>query len=134
MLPIGGLADRSRRQGEAPMTDTFWVSFHIVESGNSDRRYQALISEIHRQTSDLWWTESVNFVLFHSSHSIDEIAAGIYRAFDPELDLALLARADAQEARAIGAIEDALLFELLPFAQRFAPPRMAPPPRMRLQL
>ncbi|MGZ8282810.1 MAG: hypothetical protein ACXWUN_07650 [Allosphingosinicella sp.] len=116
------------------MAETFWISFHISESGNADRRYQALISEIHRQTSDLWWTESVNFLLFHSEHSIDDIAAAVFRSFDPEVDLALLAIADAQEARAIGAIEDGMLFELLPYAQRYQPPPRPAPRAMSLRM
>ena len=96
-------------------------------TGNADRRYQALIGEIRQLTVDAWWTESVNFLLFSSEFPIDEIAHRVFAAFDPEIDLALLSQADGEAARAIGAIEDDLLFTLMPCAQRYRAPRPSPP-------
>ena len=112
------------------MADSYWISFHISETGNSDRRYQTLIGEIRALTVDAWWTESVNFLLFNSDHAIDEIAARVHAAFDPALDLALLVRTDPEEARAIGAVTDGLLFELMPSARRFLAARPPAPPHL----
>ena len=108
------------------MAETFWITFCIADSGNEERRYQALLATVRRLTSDAWWTESVNYLLFRSAHEIDEIASEVAAVIDTDTDLALLASATAQEARAIGAVEDGLLYELMPYAQRFHPPSVPP--------
>jgi len=77
-------------------------------------------------TSDIWWTESVNFLLFRSDRGIEHNAAEVAVSIDPAIDLALLAKGSSPEARAIGAVEDALLFELMPYAQPFQPPPAQP--------
>ena len=87
-----------------------------------------LSATVRRATSSIWWTESVNFLMFHSEQHIDEIAREVAAAFDPSTDLALLSTLNGAQARAIGAIEDPLLFELMPNALRFHPePAHAPP-------
>ena len=110
------------------MAETYWITFCIADSGAEDRRYQALLATVRRATSSIWWTESVNFLMFHSEQHIDEIAREVAAAFDPSTDLALLSTLNGAQARAIGAIEDPLLFELMPNALRFHPePAHAPP-------
>ena len=110
------------------MAETYWITFCVADSGNEERRYQALLATIRGLTSDAWWTESVNYLLFRSAHEIDHIAGEVAAVIDADTDLALLASATSQEARAIGAVEDGLLYELMPYAQRFHPPS-APPAR-----
>lgn len=109
------------------MAETFWISFSIGEGGNESQRYQAVLAAVRQMTDSIWWAESTNFILFHSDHSIDEVAAHVAAAFDPNRDLALLARESEREARAIGAVEDALLYELMPYAQRYQPPAPVEP-------
>ncbi len=101
------------------MAETYWITFTISEHGNSSARHQKLLAAVRRVTSDIWWAEASNFLLFHSERDIDEVAAAVDRAINGDTDLALLAKLGAQEAVAIGEIEDALLFELMPFARRF---------------
>ena len=101
------------------MSETFFVTFTIGKSGDPSERYQEVLAAVRGLTSDLWWTEASHFLLFQCEHSIDEAAAHIAAVLDLDADLALLSRADAAEARAIGAIEDAILFEIMPYAQRY---------------
>jgi hypothetical protein len=101
------------------MAETYWITFTIGEHGNSSGRHQALLAAVRRVTSDIWWAEASNFLMFHSERDIDEVAAAVDRAINEDTDLALLAKLNAQEAIAIGEIEDGLLFELMPFARRF---------------
>jgi hypothetical protein len=101
------------------MSETYFVTFTIGKSGDPSERYQEMLAAVRRLTSDLWWTEASHFLLFQSEHSIDEVAARIAAVLHLDADLALLSRADAAEARAIGAIEDPLLFEIMPYAQRY---------------
>jgi hypothetical protein len=108
------------------MAETYWITFCVADSGNEERRYQALVAAIRRMTCDAWWTESVNYLLFRSEHAIDHIAGEVAAVIDTDTDLALLAKASAHEARAIGAVEDGLLYELMPYAQRYHPPSVPP--------
>ena len=71
--------------------------------------------------SDLWWTEMSHFFLFNSEHSIDDIAVQILARIDYEADFALISKTDAQEARFVGHLEDALLYEVMPYVQKVGP-------------
>ena len=101
------------------MSETYFVTFTIGKTGDPSERYQEMLAAVRRLTSDLWWTESNHFLLFQCDHPIDEAAAQIAAVLDLDADLASLSRADAAEARAIGAIEDPLLFEIMPYVQRY---------------
>jgi hypothetical protein len=101
------------------MSEIYFLSYTIGHGGNQEERYEELLAAVRRLTSDLWWTEAQNFLLFQSDHSIDDAAAHVAAVLKLDTDLALLSRADAPEARAIGAIEDPLLFEIMPYAQRY---------------
>ena len=101
------------------MSEIYFLSYSIGHGGNAEQRHEKLLEAVHALTSDMWWTEAPNFLLFHSDRSIDEAAAAVAAVLHLETDMALLARADAQEARAIGAIEDSMLFEVMPYVERY---------------
>ena len=103
------------------MAETFWITFSIAPSGNQEERYQALLATLRKLNPDDWWDESVNFLMFTSKYNIDDIALGVMKAIDTKTDLALLSTVDGTDARAIGAVLDAMLFELMPNLQRFPP-------------
>ena len=100
------------------MAEIYWISYSIGEKGNAERRYQHLLAAVHEMTQELWWTEMSNFILFQSDHGIDEIAEHVRGVLDPEADLAVLVRQDAEDGVAIGAVQDVLLFELMPNIRR----------------
>ena len=100
------------------MPDTYWINFSIGEGGNRDQRYENVLEALRRATSDMMWTEFDHFILFDSRESIDQIADSIEAAFDPSRDLALLGHAGVPEARVIGALQDPMVLELTPYAQR----------------
>ena len=110
------------------MASTYWITFKIGESGNAEGRYQALLAKVRQLTHAMWWTESANFLLFDSDHDIEALAAEVATVLDLSVDLALIARDEGREARAIGATEDPWLFELMPFAQQWQPPHVGPEP------
>ena len=101
------------------MSEIYFLTFAIGQGGNAEGRREKLLEAVRALTSDAWWTEAPNFLLFNSDESIDRAAAGVAAALHPDTDMALLSRADAQEARAIGAISDSMLFEVMPYAERY---------------
>ena len=101
------------------MSDIYFLSYTIGHGGNAEARHEKLLEAVRELTSDAWWTEAPNFLLFNSDESIDRAAAEVAAALHLDTDMALLSRADAQEARAIGAISDSMLFEVMPYAQRY---------------
>ena len=103
------------------MAETYWISFSIAKTGNPDRRYQNVIAEVRKLTSDVLWTEMSHFILFHSDHAIEEIAFQILARLEPTADFALISRVDAPEARFVGHLEDDLLYELMPYVQKVGP-------------
>ena len=109
------------------MAGTYWITFRIAHSGARDRRTQALLAAVRRMTLQKCWTEIDDFLMFDSEMVIDDIASEISDVIDDSHDLALLSNLDASEARAIGVIEDAMLFLLMPNCQRFHPETAAPP-------
>ena len=36
------------------MAETYWITFNIADTGNPDRRYQEVLAEVRRLTSDVW--------------------------------------------------------------------------------
>ena len=109
------------------MARTYWISFSISQSGARDRRYQALLAAVRGATSDIWWTESTDFLMFHSDQGIYQIAGEVAASIDAATDLALLSTLDGAEALAIGAVEDPTLFVLMPEAMRYDPEKAASP-------
>lgn len=98
---------------------TYWLTFRIADQGDYDARYDRL----HKTVFELanggkWWVESTSFYLFDSPSTISEAAAKISGALDTDCDLALLGMTEVKSARAIGAVTDQDLFELVPFARR----------------
>ena len=103
------------------MAETYWITFSIAKTGNPDQRYQDVLAEVRKLTSDIWWTELSHFLMFHSDHPIENIAIQILAQIDYEHDFALISRVDTQEARFVGHLEDALLYELMPWVQKVGP-------------
>ena len=103
------------------MAETFWITFSIAKSGNQEERYQALLATLRKLNPDDWWDESVNFLMFTSKYNIDDIALGVMNAIDVKTDLALLSTVNGADARVVGAVEDSMLFELMPNVERFPP-------------
>ena len=103
------------------MAETYWITFSIAQTGNHEQRYQDVLAELRKLTSDVWWTELSHFILFNSNHAIEDIAIQILARIDYEADFALISRVDAQEARFVGHLEDALLHELMPYVQKVGP-------------
>ena len=103
------------------MAETYWITFSIARTGNPDQRYQDVLAEIRRLTSNLMWTEMSHFILFHSERSIDDIAIQILAKIDYEADFALISKTAAQEACFVGHLEDALLYEVMPYVQKVGP-------------
>ena len=103
------------------MAETYWITFRIAPTGNHEQRYQDVLAEVRKLTSDIWWTELSHYLLFHSDRSIDDIAVQILAKIDFEADMALISKTDAQEARLVGHLEDALLYELMPNVKKIGP-------------
>ena len=103
------------------MAETYWITFSIAKIGHSDQRYQNVVAEVRKLTSDVLWTEMSHFILFHSDHSIEEIAFQILDKLEPTADFALISRVDVPEARFVGHLEDELLYELMPYVQKVGP-------------
>jgi hypothetical protein len=100
------------------MAETYWISFQIGAGGNRDQRYENVLEAVRRATADMMWTEFDHFIVFDSAESIDVVAESIQAAFDPSRDLAVLAQAGTPEARVIGALQDPMVLELMPYARR----------------
>ena len=103
------------------MAETYWITFSIAKTGNPEERYQDVLAELRKLTSDVWWTELSHFILFNSQHSIQDIAVQILAKIDFAADFALISRVDTQEARVMGHVEDAMIYELMPYVQKVGP-------------
>ena len=103
------------------MAETYWITFSIAKTGNYEERYQDVLAEVRKLTSDVWWTELSHFILFHSDQPIENIAIQILAKIDYAADFALISRTDKQEARCVGHLEDGLLIELIPYVQKVGP-------------
>lgn len=97
------------------MANLYWVTFRIAEVGNDDARRAAMLDAVKETTAGKWWTEPTSFVLFESSLSIDQLATVLKGAIDLDRDIVLIGMPHFKDARVIGNVEDADLFELLPF-------------------
>lgn len=96
---------------------TYWLTFRIHDSGNSQERRDDLYKALDNLSS-AWWIEPTSFVVFESDSSADAIASKVKGAFDPSIDLALLGMTDFKTARLIGASEDTDIFQMIPFLKR----------------
>lgn len=97
--------------------ETFWISFRIADTNTYNDRYEALIETI-RSVASKWWLEPSSFIVFSSSQKIDNIAASLKEAIDPEIDLAILGMPDYKSVRLVGLTEDPDIFKLIPFAKK----------------
>lgn len=98
---------------------TYWLTFRIADQGDYSGRYDALHHAVFEAAKGgKWWTESTSFYVFESPLNAQEVAAKIRGAINPQTDLALLGMPEFKVAKAIGAVEDEDLFNLIPFAKR----------------
>ncbi|GLS02778.1 hypothetical protein GCM10007859_28090 [Brevundimonas denitrificans] len=98
---------------------TYWFTFRIADIGDHGARYDRLHKAAHAMSEGgKWWVESTSFYVFDSQLNIDDVAAGVKAAIDPDHDLALVGMTDVKSARAVGAVQDSDLFGLIPFAKR----------------
>ena len=100
------------------MAETYWIGFRIGQGGDAEERYQEVLAEVRRLTSDYWWTEVSNFIAFHSEHGLENIATQILAKIDPKQDMALISKTDTAEAIVVGTPEDSMLYEVMPYVSR----------------
>ncbi|KZD22802.1 hypothetical protein [Tardiphaga robiniae] len=96
---------------------TYWITFRIHDSGNSQERRDDLYAAIN-DISTMWWVEPTSFIVFESSESADTIAAKAKAAIRPSVDIVLLGMTEFKTARLIGAAVDHDIDQLIPFLKR----------------
>jgi hypothetical protein len=98
---------------------TYWLTFRIADEGDYGHRYDQLHQTVFELTGGgKWWVEPTSFYVFESTLNADQVAGRIKSCLDEDYDLALLGMPNFKTARAIGAVKDQDLFDLIPFAKR----------------
>ncbi|MFN3764510.1 MAG: hypothetical protein ACK4R3_02965 [Aliihoeflea sp.] len=95
---------------------THWLSFRLADNSTYSERYDKLLEAI-RERSSKWWLETSAFLVFDTTHDIDQIAAAAKAAVDPRFDIVLIGMTDFKSARLIGASQDKDIFGLIPFVK-----------------
>lgn len=86
-----------------------WSTFRLKRDATYDTRYAAMVKAFNEAGTN-FWEETTSFVAFDTTHTIDQVAAHVKAAINPQTDLLVFRQVVGLETRYVGVLEKPTAF------------------------